>query len=88
MSESTSVMDYINSLNMLFSQLTVSNYTIAENERVKLLLQSLLDSYDQLVINITNNNIADNLAFNDVTDAILEEESRRKNKEDRSTSSR
>ena len=83
-----SVMDYINNLNMLFSQLTVSNYTIAENERVKLLLQSLLDSYDQLVINITNNNIADNLAFNDVTDAILEEESRRKNKEDRSTSSR
>ena len=61
MSESTSVMDHINNLNTLFSQLTASNYTIAENERVELLLQSLPDSYDQLVINITNNinNIAD-----------------------------
>ena len=45
-----------------------------ENELVELLLQSLLDSYDQLVINITNNNIADHLAFDDVVGAILEEE--------------
>lgn len=59
-----------------------------ENERAELLLQSLPDSYDQLVINITNNNIVDRLSFNDVAGAILEEESRRKNKKDRQESSK
>ena len=83
MSESTSVTDHINNLNMLFSQLTASNYGIVENECAELLLQSLPDSYDQLIINITNKNIADSLSFDDVADAILEEESRHKNKEDR-----
>ena len=63
MSEYTSVTDHINNLNTLFSQLTISDYTIAENERVELLLHSLTDSYDQLVINITNNNIANRLAL-------------------------
>ncbi|KAK7263633.1 hypothetical protein RJT34_31226 [Clitoria ternatea] len=43
---------------------------------------SLPDSYDQLIINITNNNIVGRLHFDDVAGAILEEESRRKNKED------
>ena len=45
-SESTSVMDHINNMNMLFSQLTTSDYKIVENERAELLLQSLPDSYD------------------------------------------
>ncbi|MCI41253.1 gag-pol polyprotein, partial [Trifolium medium] len=55
---------------------------IAKNERAKLLvLQSLPDSYDQLIINITNNNIAVTLHFDDIVGAILEEESRLKNKE-------
>ena len=66
-------MDHINNLNTLFSQLTASDYIMEENELVELLLQSLLDSYDQLVINITNNNIADHLVFDDVTGAILKE---------------
>jgi len=43
--------------------------------------------YDQLIINITNN-IVDILHFDDVAGAILEEESRRKNKEVRSKSSK
>ena len=86
MSESTLVKDHINNLDTLFSQLTVSDYTIAENERAELLLQSLPDSYDQLIINITNNNIAAHVAFDVVASAILEEESRCKNKEDRSES--
>jgi len=72
MSESTSVTDHINNL----------------NERAELLLQSLPDSYDQLVINITNYNIADLLHFEDVAGAVLEEESRRKNKEDMVESAR
>ncbi|KAF7827077.1 Retrovirus-related Pol polyprotein from transposon TNT 1-94 [Senna tora] len=88
MSESTSVMDHMNNLNTLFSQLTASDYKIVENERAELLLQSLPDSYDQLIININNNYTADHLIFDDVAGAILEEESRRKNKEDRSESSK
>ena len=88
MSKSMLVTDHINNLNMLFSQLTVSDYTIVENERAELLLQSLPDSYDQFVINITNNNITDRLAFDDVASVILEGESRRKSKEDRSESSK
>ena len=88
MSESTSVTDHINTLNTLFAQLTASDFKIAENERAELLLQSLPDSYDQLIINITNNNVGDSLHFDDVAGAILEEESRRKNKEERSESSK
>ena len=66
----------------------MSDYTIAKNERVQFLLQSLPDSYDQFIINITNTNIANHPAFDDVVGAILEEESRHKNKEDRSESSK
>ena len=79
MSESTSVTDHINTLNTLCAQLTASNFKIAENESAELLLQSLPDSYDQLIINITNNNVGDSLHFDDVAGAILEEESKRKN---------
>src|ERR1043165_1029333 len=88
MSESTSVPDHNNNLNTLLAQLSASDFTIVENERAELLLQSLPDSYDQLVINITNNNIVDRLSFNDVVGVFLEEESRRKNKEDRRESSK
>ena len=63
-------------------------YTIAENERAELLLQSLPDSYDQLIINLTNNVLTDYLSFDDMAAAVLEEESRRKNKEDRLESSK
>ncbi|KAF2291302.1 hypothetical protein GH714_022364 [Hevea brasiliensis] len=58
-------------------------YHIAENECTELLLQSLPDSYDQLIINLTNNILTDYLVFNDVAATVLEEESRRKNKEDK-----
>ena len=73
MSEYTSVTDHINNLNTLFSQLTASDYRIVENEYAEL----------QVIINITNNNIVNSLSFDDVAGAILEEESRHKNKEDR-----
>ena len=62
-------------------------HNIEENERVELLLQSLTDSYDQLIINLTNNNPADCLVFDDVAVSVLNEESRRKNKENRQASS-
>lgn len=88
MSESTSVTDHINNLNTLFAQLTTSHFKIAENERAELLLQSLPDSYDQLIITITNNKVVDYLSFDDVVRAVLEEELRRKNKEDKLASSK
>ncbi|KAL5772607.1 hypothetical protein ACOSQ2_012531 [Xanthoceras sorbifolium] len=83
MSESTSVTEHINTLNTLFSQLTSLGHKIEPNERAELLLQSLPDSYDQLIINLTNNILTDYLVFDDIAAAILEEENRRKNKEDR-----
>ncbi|KZV55537.1 hypothetical protein F511_09648 [Dorcoceras hygrometricum] len=88
MAESSSMTDHINTLNTLFAQLTSMEHIIEEKERAELLLQSLKDSYDQLIINITNNVLTDVLNFNDVLNAVLSEESRRKNKEDRLASSK
>ncbi|KAK0605253.1 hypothetical protein LWI29_024674 [Acer saccharum] len=79
--------DHINIMNTLFSQLTELGHKIEENERAELLLQSLPDSYDQLIINLTNNILMEYLVFDDVAAAVLEEESRRKNKEDKSKGS-
>ena len=79
--------DHINTLKTLFSQLTMLGHNIEENVRAGLLLQSLLDLYDQVIINLTNNNPADNLVFDDVAAFVLNEESRQKNKEDRQASS-
>ncbi|KAE8697637.1 putative tRNA ligase [Hibiscus syriacus] len=82
MPESTSVTEHLNTLNTLFSQLTSLSCKIGEQEHAELLLQSLPDSYDQLIINLTNNNVT-SLVFDDVAAAVLQEENRRKNKEDR-----
>jgi len=43
-----------------------------ENEHVELLLQSLSYLYDQLIINITYDNITDTLHFGDVALQFLE----------------
>ena len=75
--------DYINTLKTLFSQLTTVGHNIKENERAELLLQSLPDSYNQLIINLMNNNPVDSLVFDDVAASVLNEESRQKNKENR-----
>ncbi|KAK8588894.1 hypothetical protein V6N12_023306 [Hibiscus sabdariffa] len=83
MSKSTSVTEHLNTLNTLFSQLTSLSYKIEPQERVELLLQSLLDSYDQLIINLTNNILTDHLVLDDVATAILKEENRHKNKDGR-----
>ncbi|KAE8670621.1 Detected protein of unknown function [Hibiscus syriacus] len=82
MSESTSVTEHLNTLKTLFSQLTSLSCKIGEQERAELLLQSLPDSYDQLIINLTNSNVT-SLVFDDVAAVVLQEENRRKNKEDR-----
>ncbi|KAH9734881.1 Integrase catalytic domain-containing protein [Citrus sinensis] len=87
MTESAIVTEHINTLKTLFSQLTTLGHNIEENERAELLLQRLLDSYDQLIINLMNNNPVDSLIFDDVAASVLNEESRRKNKENRQASS-
>ena len=76
MAKSTSVTDHINTLNTLFSQLTSLSQIIAESERAELLLQSLPDSYDQLIINLTNGILSDSLVNEDIASAVLEEEDR------------
>ena len=81
------VTDHINTLNTLFSQLTMCGHNIEENERAELLLQSLPDSYDQLIINLTNNNPTNSLVFDNVAAFVLNEKSRQKNKENRQASS-
>ncbi|KAH9689341.1 Integrase catalytic domain-containing protein [Citrus sinensis] len=87
MAESTMVTDHINTLKTLFSQLTTLGHNIEENERAELLLQNLPDSYDQLIINLTNNYLAASLIFDDVAASVLNEESRRENKENKQASS-
>jgi hypothetical protein len=82
MIETTSVNDHINTIRTLFSQLTTLGQQIEENKRVELLLQSLPDSYDQLIINLINNILSDYLVFDDVVAAILKEEHKLKNKGD------
>lgn len=84
MSESTLVMDNINNLNTLFAQLLTSDFNIEENERAKLLLHSLPNSYDQFIINI----IVSRLTFDDVSRTIPKEESKQKNKKDRQENSK
>nr|GEV00533.1 retrovirus-related Pol polyprotein from transposon TNT 1-94 [Tanacetum cinerariifolium] len=88
MTESTSVTEHVNNLNTLFSQLTSLSCIIETQERAGILLQSLPDSYDQFIINLTSNVLSGYLVFDDVAAAILEEENRRNNMEDRQTSSR
>ena len=62
-------------------------HNIKEKERVELLLQNLLDSYDHLIINVANGASKIMLVFNDVVTNALEKESRQKNKEDKISSS-
>nr|GEW52879.1 Gag-Pol polyprotein [Tanacetum cinerariifolium] len=87
MTESTSVTEHVNNLNTLFSQLTFLDCKI-DVQRAEILLQSLPNSYDQVVINLTNNVLTDCLVFDDAAASILEEENRCNNKEDRKTSSK
>ncbi|KAE8691333.1 protein TOPLESS [Hibiscus syriacus] len=82
MPESTSVMEHLNTQNTLFSQFTSLRCIIGEQEHAELLLQSLPDSYDQLIINLINSNVT-SLVFDDFKAAVLQEENWRKSKEDR-----
>ena len=83
MLESSLVTEHMNTLKTLLSQLSTMEYNIEEKEWVELILQSLLDSYDHLIINFANGALKIMLVFNDVATIVLEEESRRKNKKDK-----
>jgi hypothetical protein len=73
MVETTTMIDHINTIRTLFSQLTMLGQQIEKNECAKLLLQSLPDLYNQLIINLTNNILIDYLVFDDVTIVTLKE---------------
>ena len=81
------MIEHVNTLKILFSQLLAMEHNIKEKERVELLLQNLLDSYDHLIINVANGASKIMLVFNDVVTNALEKESRQKNKEDKISSS-
>nr|GEX98372.1 Gag-Pol polyprotein [Tanacetum cinerariifolium] len=51
----------------------IQNILLVPHERAEIILQSLLDSYDQLIINLTNNVLSDYPVFDDVVAAIQEE---------------
>ncbi|GKC78005.1 hypothetical protein Tco_1128779 [Tanacetum coccineum] len=70
------------------AELTSLSCIIEPQERAEILLQSLPDLYDQVIVNLTSNVLSDYLVFDDVEAAILEEENRRNNREDKQTSSR
>ncbi|GKF13831.1 hypothetical protein Tco_0055293, partial [Tanacetum coccineum] len=72
----------------MISQLTSLDCKIEPQEHAEILLQSLPDSYNQVIINLTSNVLVDYLVFDDVAAVILEEENRRNNREDKQTSSR
>lgn len=55
-------------------------HNIETGECVEILLQSLPNSYDKLIINLTNN--VEILVFDDIATAVLKEESQRKSKEE------
>lgn len=63
------------------------DYKIKDHERAKILLQSLPNSYDHIIINLTKNIVYTKLVFKSVSTAIFYEESRWKNKGDVSTTS-
>ncbi|GJR46586.1 hypothetical protein Tco_1314689 [Tanacetum coccineum] len=86
--ESTLVTEHVNNLNTLLSQLTSLDCKIDLQERAEILLHSLPDSYDQVIINLTSNFLTDCLVFDDVVASILEEQNRYNNRDDRQTNSR
>ncbi|GKA40681.1 retrovirus-related pol polyprotein from transposon TNT 1-94 [Tanacetum coccineum] len=73
LTESTSPLTegHFNNLNTLFSQLTSLDCKIDPQERAEILLQSLPDSYDQVIINLTSNVLTDCLVFDDVAASVL-----------------
>ncbi|GJZ07225.1 gag-pol polyprotein [Tanacetum coccineum] len=75
MTESTSVIEHVNNLNTLFSQLTSLSCKIDSQERAEILLQNLPDSYDQVIINLTSN-----FRSNDSFEAAPQHEVNEKNK--------
>lgn len=74
MVEFTLVTDHINTLNTQFFQLTPVGYKIDEEECVELLLQSLPDSYDHLIINLMNNSFTGYLVFDEIAIACFAED--------------
>ena len=70
------MIEHINTLKTLFSQLSAIEHNIEEKKHVELLFQSLLDSYVHHIIDVVNGDLRTMLVFNDVMITILKEESK------------
>ena len=67
------MIEYINTLKTMFSQLSIKEHNMEEKEHVELLLQCLPDSYDHLIIYVVNGVLRIMVIFNDVVAIVLKE---------------
>jgi hypothetical protein len=79
MSDGSSVTEHLNVFNTIISQLSSVDIKIIKEEKCIILLCSLLDSWDSLVMAIWSNTTT--LALEDVVSSLLLKEMRRKNME-------
>ena len=88
MSEGGSVAEHLNEFNTITSQLSSVKITFAEEVRALLILCSLLESWNSLVMAVSNSVSGKNtLVFDDIVGVILSEEMRRKSTGETPTSS-
>jgi hypothetical protein len=83
MRDGDSVVEHLNSFNIVVSQLVSVEIKISNEDKCISLLCSLPNSWDSLVVAIGSNTIA--LNFDEVVSSLLSEEMRRKNMEGHST---
>ncbi|KAH9307248.1 hypothetical protein KI387_035159, partial [Taxus chinensis] len=87
MSKNGSVVDHLNEFNMVVSMLNSVKIDFDDEVRALLILCSLSDSWDNLVMVVSNSvSNKSKLKFEDVIGVILSEEMRRKSSRDSSTS--
>ena len=78
MSDGGGVAEHLNEFNTVTSQLESVGITFDDEVRALLILSSLPDSWDGLMIAVRNSSGSTKLKFDDVASLILSEESRRK----------
>jgi hypothetical protein len=83
MKDGDSVIEHLNAFNTMVSKLLSIDINISDENKYIILLFSLLDSWDSLVVAIGSN--ATTLSFDDVVSSLLLEEMMQKNMERWST---
>ncbi|KAK2971084.1 hypothetical protein RJ640_022639 [Escallonia rubra] len=78
MSENGSVVDHLNDFNDVTNQLEFVDSNFDDEIRALLFLCSLLDSWNNLVMTMSNSTISGTLTLNDVVSSVMNDEMRRK----------